>query len=198
MAQHEKWSIQHLPSPEEHTKTDVLVELIIKESIALRKSNWPKLSLEFIEQALNSNFSSPWLDHNKARSLESLKRFKEAELILQELIEKTDKPRLVQASQEALKNCKKVHSIHQAITLKNNGHFQEAITLLNKIQLSEGTDEQISKMIKEIIYEEENSKKIRNPLFDASELQGYYIQLKETEAFVNLLEATIKNTNEQI
>ncbi|MDC3010830.1 hypothetical protein OAZ24_01185 [Synechococcus sp. AH-736-G21] len=195
LAKQEQWDVQHLPGTEQSIKDADLIIPVIKESQELLKNNKPKLSLEVIEHALRNNLSSPWLDLNKAKALMFLDNFEEAETILQHLSAQTDKPKLSQASKNALYNCMRKHAMNLATTLKNEGNFNQAIELLNRNQITCGMDEQINAAIKKLIFEEEEKKETQNPFFESQELRDHYIQLRATEKFIDLVESLdLRNT----
>ena len=189
LAEQELWTLRHLPNAERLTKDFDLTTPIIEESIELLKNNKPNLSLELLEEALKNHLSSPWLDHNKAKTLICLENFEEAELILQNLAMHTDKPKLAEASKDALKDCKRKFAIHQAIKLKSEGRFLEAINLLNINQLTYGINPQAEDAIKAIIRQDEESRETRNSFFENAETQEHYIQLKASEKLHDLVES---------
>ena len=87
-----KYQIQLINTPKAYQADEHLdiAQLIRKEAKHARTSELPKLSCELIERSLNAGYTSPWLLHDKAVSLNMMGQPQKALELLEE-IKKTNK-----------------------------------------------------------------------------------------------------------
>lgn len=87
-----KYQIQLINTPKTYQADEQLdiAQLIRKEAKHARTSELPKLSCELIERSLNAGYTSPWLLHDKAVSLNMMGQPQKALELLEE-IKKTNK-----------------------------------------------------------------------------------------------------------
>ena len=167
-----------------------LENLILKETIEMRKQKHNKLSLEILDLTVKAGLKTDRIEDNRARALVNLERYCEAVSIWNTL--KNCKNTKIKESSEILFERFKSQGLQQKIlnevdnTLNSKNDQAGAIRLLTKAILQNPSDRKLHERLGQVAIMNENEKS--SDSHDFMELTIHKQTLAGFEAFITALE----------
>ena len=193
------WQIHYL-SEKSHQPIQKLENLILKETIEMRKQKHNKLSLEILDLTVKAGLKTDRIEDNRARALVNLEQYSEAVSIWNTL--KNCKNTKIKESAEILFERFKSQGLQQKIlnevdnTLNSKNGQAGAIRLLTKAILQNPSDRKLHERLGQVAIMNENEKS--SDSHDFVELAIHKQSLAGFEAFITALEQQQMPTLESI